>query len=201
MDMRWIGIVLMGGFTLLWASWAFSGGVAPTIIGAVAMAGGVALLIAAIALFRRARAPRGGDEIGGATPTRGRSGLRVLNIALFVEFLAIIVAVQILRHIDPDLIQPVIALIVGAHFVFFWWSPATRNTLHLWTTAAGVAIGAAGIIAVLGDVFPAVVHAWVGIAMAAITLTYGAVFVALLSPSSGRNVDRISGTEIADSGS
>lgn len=185
MDMRWIGIVLMGVFTLFWTSWAFGAGVgALKAIGAIFIAAGVALLLAAVALFRRGFAPRGrgsGSEPDVHTPSQdGSPRLRLLNFALLVEFVAIIVAVQILRHVDVDLIQPVIALIVGAHFAIFWFSPATRNVLHLWMTAAGVAIGVAAIVAVLRDASPAVVHGWVGLAMSAITLTYGASFVALL---------------------
>lgn len=185
MDMRWIGTVLMGVFTLFWASWTFGAGIgALTVIGLAFMAAGVALLLAAVALLRRARVPRGrgsdGEPDVNAPSQGGGSHFRIFIIALIVEFVAIFVAVQIVRHIDLDLIQPVIALIVGAHFALFWFSPATRNALHLWMTAAGVAIGVAAIVAVLLDDSPAVVHGWVGIAMSAITLTYGAVFVTLL---------------------
>ena len=199
MDMRWIGIVLMGVFTLFWTSWAFGTSVgALSIIGSVAIAAGVALLLAAVALFRRARTPRNSDADGPvnahATTKRGGSGLRILNIALFFEFVAIFVAVQIVRHVDVDLIQPVIALIVGAHFALFWFSPATRNALHLWMTAAGIAIGATAIVAVQRDASPAVVHAWVGLAMSAITLIYGIVFVALLRSAPGhRDADSANG--------
>ena len=204
MNMRWIGIVLMGVFTLFWASWTFGAGIgALTVIGLAFMAAGVALLLAAIALLRRARAPRGrdyGNQSNLPTPgKRARSGFRILNIALFIEFVAIFIAVQIVRHIDLDLIQPVIALIVGAHFALFWFSPATRNALHLWMTAAGVAIGVAAIVAVLRDDSPAVVHGWVGIAMSAITFTYGAVFFTLLSSENERPVPGAAAAEPADS--
>lgn len=207
MDMRWIGIVLMGVFTLFWASWAFGAGVAVlTVIGVALMSAGVALLLAAVAILRRARAPRtprgsgtGSRSNPSASDKRARSGFRILNLALIIEFVAIVIAVQIVRHIDVDLIQPVIALIVGTHFVLFWFSPATRNALHLWMTAAGVAIGVAAIVAILRDASPAVVHGWVGIAMSAITLTYGAVFVTLLRSEHKRPAPGSAVPEPADS--
>lgn len=205
MDIRWIGIVLMGVFTLFWTSWAFGADVgALTVLGVVFMAAGVALILAAVALIRRGFAPRNrgsGSESNVHTPTQDISPhLRLLNFALFVEFVAIIVAVQIVRHIDAGLIQPVIALIVGAHFAIFWFSPTTRHVLHLWMTAAGVAIGVAAIVAVLRDASPAEVHGWVGLAMSAITLTYGATFVALLRTEPQRPTSGAAAAEPAESG-
>lgn len=205
MDMRWFGIVLMGVFTLFWTSWAFGADVgALTVLGVVFMAAGVALILAAVALIRRGFAPRDRDsdsQPGLRAPSPGgRSFFRIFNIAVFVEFVAIIVAVQIVRHIDAGLIQPVIALIVGAHFAIFWFSPTTRHVLHLWMTAAGVAIGMAGIVAILRDASPALVHGWVGLAVSAITLTYGAMFVSLLRAEPQRPASGVAAAEPAESG-
>lgn len=168
------------------------------------MAAGVALILAAVALIRRGFAPRDRDsdsQPGLRAPSPGgRSFFRIFNIAVFVEFVAIIVAVQIVRDIDAGLIQPVIALIVGAHFAIFWFSPTTRHVPHLWMTAAGVAIGMAAIVAILRDASPAVVHGWVGIAMSAITLTYGAMFVLLLRAEPQRPASGVAAAEPAESG-
>lgn len=180
MDMRWIAIVIMGGFTLMWASWAFGAGSSLlALLGGIFTAAGVVLLVAAVVLFPRARQTFV-SRPGGHDPARRSGPGRIFSIAVLVEVVAIIAAVQLVRHIDTDLIQPVIALIVGAHFALFWFSSSTRSVIHLWMTAAGVATGVVGIAAVLGDGTPAAVHAWVGIAMAAITLTYGLLFARLV---------------------
>lgn len=186
MDTRWIGIALMGGFTLLWASWAFGGGSVAEVLGIVEVLAGIALLAALVPLFGAARpsdpAPSDGTRTpptGGAAPARARRS-PVLLVAIAVEVVAILVAVQIVRRIDPELIQPVIALVVGAHFLVFWFSPATRHVLHLVMTASGCIVGVAGIAAIAAGAPPASVHAGVGLAMGVVTVVYGAVFVAML---------------------
>ena len=92
----------------------------------------------------------------------------------------VVAAVRWLSSANPDLIQPAIALIVGAHFLVFQLSPATRGGGHVVTAVLGVTVGAIGMPMINGDRPAGIVHALVGLGMAAITLGYGVLFTRAL---------------------
>lgn len=69
---------------------------------------------------------------------------RVVGIASTIEGLLILLAAIVLANLDAsDLLIPIIAIIVGAHFIpLARWLPAP---LYYWTGAVLIALGAIGI--------------------------------------------------------
>lgn len=112
------GLLLMAFFTLLWASWLF-GTVSPAIATPVFAAYAVfaiVFVVVAVRLFGSARrAPTiDTDERIGRTTSIGRQ----FGIIFGIEFVLIGAAGGILSATgNSDYLNPVIALIVGAHFI------------------------------------------------------------------------------------
>lgn len=109
---------------------------------------------------------------------------------------AIFAVVRWLGTANPDLIQPAIALIVGAHFLVFQFNPATPGGVHVVTTVLGVTVGAIGLLMIHGARPPELVHALVGLGMAAITLTYGVLFARGMRAAAGSGADAGRGAEM-----
>lgn len=196
MAMIRVGTFMMAAFTVLWASWAWSyaNPLVRTLGIALAIAAGVLAAGAVKAIRGGAGAsssetggarPRGASssEIGGSRP-RGAGAMTLAAIA--IETVAIIAVVRWLGTANPDLIQPAIALIVGAHFIVFQLSPATRGGIHVVMAFIGATIGIVGILLIHGDRPADLVHALVGAAMAAVTLTYGVAFLRTLKAGDSR---------------
>lgn len=96
-----------------------------------------AAVLAAVSLLRGRRGQGGSsqskeeallDDAHRHPKARGASQITALTIV--VEVVAILAAVRWLGSANPDLIQPAIALIVGAHFLVFQLSPATRGGVN-----------------------------------------------------------------------
>ena len=178
MRSRGVGFWMMMVFTVFWASWAVAGpGIVLTVLAIAEILAAVVLTVSflrvGIVWERKSEA----GEVGPDETGPGRStGFGTLSIALAVEAVAMVVVVLLIRRISPDLIQPAIAVIVGLHFVIFYLSPATRSFVHLITMAFSVIVGGLGIWAVQAHIEPSVVHGWVAVAMACVTLFYGQSF-------------------------
>lgn len=133
-----------------------------------------AAVLAAVSLLRGRRGQGGSsqskeeallDDAHRHPKARGASQITALTIV--VEVVAILAAVRWLGSANPDLIQPAIALIVGAHFLVFQLSPATRGGVHVVMAVLGVTVGAIGMLMINGDRPAGIVHALVGLGMAA----------------------------------
>lgn len=151
-----------------------------TVLGIAELAVGVAALESLLPLFRRMRLLRRAVGPQPEREARNRSAGIVTLVAIVAEIVALLVAIRLVALVDPELIQPTVAAVVGAHFLVFWFSRSTASPLHLWMTALGLAIGVAGIAAVLGGARPALVHSMVGLAMAGVTIAYDSDFVVAL---------------------
>lgn len=100
-------------------------------------AGVVVTVVIAGAAWRRSR------TMAGSHDERRHNG-RLVGIASGIEGLAIFLAINVLANIHrPDLVGPVVAVIVGLHFVpLARWLPAP---LYYVTSALLVVIGIAGL--------------------------------------------------------
>ncbi|MFD5869000.1 hypothetical protein ACFWGD_10395 [Corynebacterium sp. NPDC060344] len=179
MGMLRVGIIMMTVFTVFWSSWAWPHPDPALRISGFALAAAAVLMFVVSLVGGRGRASQSKDKpvLDDAHRPRDRRGAgKTTLIAIAVEVIAIFAVVRWLGAVNPDLIQPAIALIVGAHFLVFQFSPATRGGVHVVTTVLGVTIGAVGLLMINGDRPADLVHALVGLGMAAITLGYGVLF-------------------------
>lgn len=202
MGMLRIGIFMMAIFTAAWSAWAWP--VPDPLVRVPGIAFGIAAVALAIFGLLRGRGGRAGrgpsQSTGNASlddahrPDQGRGAGKTTLIAILVEVVAIFAVVRWLGTVNPDLIQPAIALIVGAHFLVFQFNPATRGGVHVVTTVFGVTVGAIGLLMIHGDRPPELVHALVGLGMAAITLSYGVLFARAMRTANGtgKGADRLS---------
>lgn len=182
MGMLRIGTLVMAAFTVLWSSWAWPSPNPVLSIAGIAFA--LAAAVLAVVSLLQGRRGQGRpspskeesvlDDAHRHPTPRGASRITVL--AIIVEVVAIFAAVRWLSSANPDLIQPAIALIVGAHFLVFQLSPATRGGVHVVMAVLGVTVGAVGMLMIDGDRPADIVHALVGLGMAAITFGYGVLF-------------------------
>ncbi|UBI02414.1 DUF6609 family protein [Corynebacterium freneyi] len=182
MGMLRIGTLIMAVFTVLWSSWAWPSPRPLLQVPGIAFA--LAAAVVAVVSLLRGRRGRGGssqskeeavlDDAHRHPKQRGAS--RITVVAIIVEMVAIFAAVRWLSSANSDLIQPAIALIVGAHFLVFQLSPATRGGVHVVMAVLGVTVGAIGMLMINGDRPADIVHALVGLGMAAITFGYGVLF-------------------------
>ena len=186
MGMLRIGTFIMAAFTVLWSSWAWPSPRPLLHVPGIAFA--LAAAVLAVVSLLRGRRGRGGssqskeeavlDDAHRHPEQRGAS--RITVVAIIVEVIAIFAAVRWLSSANPDLIQPAIALIVGAHFLVFQLSPATRGGVHVVMAVHGVTVGPNGMLMINGDRPADIVLALVGLGMAAITLGYGVLFTRAL---------------------
>lgn len=166
-------VLFTTAMTLLWSASAWpAGSLTVQILGWTLSVAAVGMAVTALV----ARPPRTtpAEQPPAAGPPRVAPATLV---AVFVEVAAIVIAVSFLARVDPDLIQPAIATIVGAHWVVFWFFPATRSLVHVVAAVVGVAVGGAGIAAVLAGQPAPLVHGLVGIGMATLTLGYALLFL------------------------
>lgn len=167
------GLILMAVFTTMWGTWAFPGLplVAGILVAVVFVAIAIVFLVNGIALFRALRRfPRVGTAERMAQ-TR-RFGLR-FGIVFGIEGVLIGASGAILGATDNYLlINPVIALIVGAHFI-----PLARvfeRTIDYYIAAWVIAAALVGIgLLLVGAVDPFVVWSIVSVATACGTTAYG----------------------------
>ncbi|MDK8767727.1 hypothetical protein QP932_04330 [Corynebacterium freneyi] len=186
MGMLRIGTFIMAAFTVLWSSWAWPSPDPLLQVAGIAFA--LAAAVVAVVSLLRGRRGRGGSSQSRETKVlddahrhpKQRGASRITVVAIIVEVVAIFAAVRWLGSANPDLIQPAIALIVGAHFLVFQLSPATRGGVHVVMAVLGVTVGAIGMLMINGDRPADIVHALVGLGMAAITLGYGVLFTRAL---------------------
>lgn len=109
---------------------------------------------------------------------------RVFLAAVSAELLVGAIALAVLlRSGRPELIAPVIALVVALHFLIFLLEQ--RAWIHLLTGTVGI-LGAAAAIMLLvtGTVEAATGRAIAGLTLAACTLTYALVFLRMLRRAS-----------------
>lgn len=172
------GLLLMGGFTMMWMSNALGSGHALTQwLGSIGLAAGAALYVAWYVAGRGRQdqdaaptlAPA--DAPGAARrPRHGRFGF-----AVAVEVVGIFAVVRLLAGTRPELVVPAIALVVALHFLLV--HRAFPHPAHVVTTVVGSLVAAAGAVLALGGTDPALVRGLVGLGMGGITLFYGFTFV------------------------
>lgn len=166
--------VFMAAMAFLWASLATGSGLGVLrLLGFAGMAGAIILPVIGVIKGR----PVGSTS--GSTPQRRparTSPGRLFLVGVAVEAAIITAAVLVLRSLDrSDAALPVIATVVGAHFVIFYLLQGAR--LHLWTTVAGITSGAVPLaLAASGAVSPVDANALTGLGMGAVTATYAWVF-------------------------
>lgn len=176
-----IGLVLMAVFTTAWsantlATWP--GLVGPT-IGVVGVLASAWFVVAAIRLGRmRGRASTA------MTPEedrwRKRSGI-AFGWVFTIEAVLIVAAVNVLGALGrPDLVLPVIAIIVGLHF--YPMARIFRRRIDTWLASALTAIGLLGLLAILfTDLHRDTVWGVVATGAALTTGTYGGCFARMAS--------------------
>lgn len=154
-----LGLIIPAAFGGIWAIAGTAGLSAPSRnIGVAA-----ALAISAVLVFAALKAPLRTDGYFDST---------VYGVSVALEVVAIVAAVVFLnRAHQPSFILPVIAVIVGLHFIGMW--RATQNFLFVWLACVLCAVGAAAL------PFPPLARAPVAGIGAALAL-WGAVAVTLL---------------------
>lgn len=167
----------MAVFTAWWASDSLFGGnraagVGFTALGAVAA---VVFLAQAVRLFRAGRGMP--TELDADDREQRRRSGTVFGIVFGAEGLLIGVAAGLLTNTGHgDYLLPVIALIVGLHFYPMAW--VFQRRLDVWLATWTSLVGVVGIVAVALDTGARdQVWAWVGVATALATATYGTYMV------------------------
>jgi hypothetical protein len=129
-----VGVVVLSVFAAIWCI----AGLALAGMGATFLYAIVALITATIIVVSARRPVNGGDG------QAGRRIGRLVGIASAGEGIAIVIAVLVLQSLHaPDDIMPVIAIIVGAHFLPLAWTIPAR--LYYATGTLLIALGIAGV--------------------------------------------------------
>lgn len=126
------GIIILNLAALVWLAAALSALHLPlSVVLAVSLA--ASLAVAAICLWRVRHVARG----AGTAPNAGR----VVGLWSTIQGIAIAIAVFLLLRLQqPELIPPVVALIVGLHFIPL--ARGLRVSLYYWTGAGLIAVAA-----------------------------------------------------------
>lgn len=129
-----VGVVVLSVFAAIWCI----AGLALAGMGSTFFYAIVALVSAAIIVAAARRPENGGDS------ETGRRIGRLVGIASSGEFIAIVLAVIVLQKLHaPDDIMPVVAIIVGVHFLAIAWGIPAR--LYYATGALLIAVGILGL--------------------------------------------------------
>jgi hypothetical protein len=171
------GLVLMAVFTAWWASDSLYAGHRPAAVAFTALgaAAAVVFLVQAVRLVRAGRSmPRELDAVD--QEHRRRSG-RTFGIVFAAEGLLIGVAAGVLNGTGhAEYVLPVIALVVGLHFYPMAW--VFHRRLDLWLATWVTLVGVAGVLALaVSAASRDQVWAWVGVATALATASYGTYMV------------------------
>ena len=171
------GLVLMAVFTAWWASDALFAGTRPAgvvfcVLGAAAA---VVFLVQAVRLLRAGRSMP--TALDAEDREHRRCGGTVFGIVFGAEGLLIGIAAGVLTGTGHgEYLLPVIALIVGLHFYPMAW--VFQRRLDLWLATWTSLVGLVGIVATaLQAGTRDQVRAWVGVATALATATYGTYMV------------------------
>ena len=181
-DGRLPGILFMAIVSFAWAANALVGGALGLLgVAAMLLAGGLVIAWALLMRWmrtdaREAPAPAV-DPVGARGPALMRS--RGFVIACLAEVVGFVLVVATLGRTNPDLVMPGIAFVVALHFILI--HRAFGGGIHLVMTAVGTVVALAGIAAIVTGVDAGLVRGLVGLGMAAITLTYGWLFVGTLA--------------------
>lgn len=164
----------MAVMAFIWSSLATGSGTgALRLLGFAGMA--AAVIIPVIGLIRGRPADSGSATSPRHRPVRTSPG-RLFAAGVVAEVALIAVALVLLRLLDSsEAAVPVIAVVVGAHFVIFYLLQGAR--LHLWATVGGISSGVIPLaLAASGVVAPEDASALTGLGMGAVTTTYAWVF-------------------------
>jgi len=174
-----VGLVLMAVFTTAWS--ANTLGTWPGAVGTAITAAGVAtsawFVVTAVRLGRTRR--RASAEVTADDERRLRRSGRAFGFVFALEGVVIVAAANALTAVGrPDLVLPVIALVVGLHF--YPMARIFERRIDTWLATALTAVGLAGTAALLlTDASRDTVWGLVACGAALTTASYGAFFTRL----------------------